>query len=45
MWADETTELFDVIAVSAGVRGTQVVLAPTDYLRATKAQLGAIARE
>jgi Cys-tRNA(Pro)/Cys-tRNA(Cys) deacylase len=41
---DETVELFDRVAVSAGVRGTQIVLAPSDYLRATKAKLGAIGR-
>jgi Cys-tRNA(Pro)/Cys-tRNA(Cys) deacylase len=42
-FVDETAELFDVIAVSAGVRGTQIVLAPRDYLRATNAKAGAIA--
>jgi Cys-tRNA(Pro)/Cys-tRNA(Cys) deacylase len=42
--ADETIELFDVISVSAGVRGTQILLAPRDYLRATGARLGAISR-
>jgi Cys-tRNA(Pro)/Cys-tRNA(Cys) deacylase len=41
---DETVELFEVISVSAGVRGTQILLAPADYLRATKAKLGAIAK-
>jgi Cys-tRNA(Pro)/Cys-tRNA(Cys) deacylase len=45
VWADETIELFDVISVSAGVRGTQMLLAPADYLRATKAVVGAIARD
>ena len=44
VWADETIELFDVISVSAGVRGTQMLLAPADYLRATKAAVGAIAK-
>ena len=44
-WADETIELFDEIALSAGIRGTQVILAPDDYLRATGAQVGAIARD
>jgi Cys-tRNA(Pro)/Cys-tRNA(Cys) deacylase len=34
-----------VIAVSAGVRGTQMLLSPADYLRATKAEPGAIARD
>jgi Cys-tRNA(Pro)/Cys-tRNA(Cys) deacylase len=43
-FVDETVELFDVISVSAGVRGTQILLAPADYLRATKAKLGAIAK-
>src|SRR5512146_16339 len=37
VFVDETIELFDVISVSAGVRGTQIFLAPADYLRATKA--------
>jgi Cys-tRNA(Pro)/Cys-tRNA(Cys) deacylase len=38
-FADETIELFDVISISAGQRGTQIVLAPADYLRATGATL------
>jgi Cys-tRNA(Pro)/Cys-tRNA(Cys) deacylase len=45
VFADETIELFDVVSVSAGVRGTQILLAPADYLRATKASVGAIAKE
>jgi Cys-tRNA(Pro)/Cys-tRNA(Cys) deacylase len=45
VFADETIELFDEISVSAGVRGTQIVLAPADYLRATRAAVGAIAKE
>lgn len=45
VFVDETMELFDEVAVSAGVRGTQLVLAPADYLRATKATVGPIARE
>ena len=43
-YADETIELFDVISVSAGVRGTQLVLAASDYLRATKAKTGPLTR-
>lgn len=43
VFVDETMEAFDVVAVSAGVRGTQILLAPTDYLRATRATVGAIA--
>ena len=38
-FADETIELFDVISVSAGMRGLQLVLAPADYLRAAEATL------
>ncbi|HLK36148.1 MAG TPA: Cys-tRNA(Pro) deacylase [Polyangiaceae bacterium] len=43
-FVDETIELFDRISVSAGARGTQIVLAPADYVRATKATAGAIAK-
>jgi Cys-tRNA(Pro)/Cys-tRNA(Cys) deacylase len=38
-YADETVELFDVISVSAGQRGLQLILAPADYLRAANATL------
>lgn len=40
---DELVQLHDRIAVSAGIRGTQIVLAPADYLRASAARLFAIA--
>ena len=43
-FADETIELFDVISVSAGIRGTQILLAPADYLRATNATVGPLTR-
>lgn len=43
-FADETIELFDVISISAGLRGLQLVLAPGDYLRAAEAKLADIAR-
>jgi Cys-tRNA(Pro)/Cys-tRNA(Cys) deacylase len=43
-YVDETIEFFDVVSVSAGVRGTQIVLVPADYLRATRGKLGAIGR-
>jgi Cys-tRNA(Pro)/Cys-tRNA(Cys) deacylase len=45
VYVDETVELFDVISISAGVRGTQILLAPADYLRAVKGAVGPIARE
>lgn len=38
-FADETIELFDLISVSAGQRGLQLILAPADYLRATAASV------
>lgn len=38
-FADETIELFDIISVSAGQRGLQLLLTPADYLRATSATL------
>jgi Cys-tRNA(Pro)/Cys-tRNA(Cys) deacylase len=44
VYVDETIHLFDVVSVSAGVRGTQIFLAPEDYLRATKAVVGPIGR-
>jgi Cys-tRNA(Pro)/Cys-tRNA(Cys) deacylase len=44
VYADETIQLWDVISVSAGVRGTQVILKPDDYLRVTGAVMGDIAR-
>jgi Cys-tRNA(Pro)/Cys-tRNA(Cys) deacylase len=45
VYADETIELFDVVSISAGVRGTQILIAPADYLRVTHASVVAIARE
>jgi Cys-tRNA(Pro)/Cys-tRNA(Cys) deacylase len=44
VFVDETMELYDVVSVSAGVRGTQILLAPADYLRAAKATVAAIAQ-
>jgi Cys-tRNA(Pro)/Cys-tRNA(Cys) deacylase len=38
-FADETIELFDIISVSAGLRGLQLILPPADYLRAAEATL------
>jgi len=44
VYIDETIELFDVVSVSAGTRGTQILLAPADYIRAAKGTVAAIAR-
>jgi len=42
VYVDETIELFDVVSISAGVRGLQILIAPADYLRATHGQLAAL---
>ncbi len=44
VYLDDSALCFPVIAVSAGVRGTQILLAPADYIRATSAASGTIAR-
>lgn len=45
VYVDETIELFEVISISSGMRGAQIVLAPADYVRVTGARAGAIAKE
>ena len=37
VFVDETAILFDRISVSAGTRGTQLILSPGDYLKAAEA--------
>jgi Cys-tRNA(Pro)/Cys-tRNA(Cys) deacylase len=44
-FADETIELFDQISVSAGQRGLQLLLAPSDYLRAANANLADLTKD
>lgn len=44
VFADETIVLHDLISVSGGRRGLQVLLAPGDYVRAVEATLGPITR-
>ena len=44
VYVDETAGLYDIISVSAGVRGTQILLAPSDYLAAVQGISGPIAR-
>lgn len=43
VYIDETAILFERISVSAGVRGTQILLNPEDYMRAVCAVAGALA--
>jgi Cys-tRNA(Pro)/Cys-tRNA(Cys) deacylase len=45
VYLDETVILFDKISVSAGVRGSQIILAPDDYIRAVNATTAEIGRE
>ncbi len=44
VFADERILAGAAIAVSAGLRGAQLVLAPADYVRATGATVGTLAR-
>lgn len=44
VFADESIELFDVISVSAGTRGMQIILSPANYLRAAEATVVALTR-
>jgi Cys-tRNA(Pro)/Cys-tRNA(Cys) deacylase len=41
VFLDETAELFDVISISAGQRGVQLLVKPQEYLRVTNAVVGA----
>jgi Cys-tRNA(Pro)/Cys-tRNA(Cys) deacylase len=43
LYLDETAELWDIISVSAGVRGMQMLLSPADLARVTGATYAAIA--
>ncbi|HEY4759810.1 MAG TPA: Cys-tRNA(Pro) deacylase [Thermoguttaceae bacterium] len=44
VFVDPSMEKFDIIAVSAGMRGLQILLNPKDYIQAVKATVGTIAR-
>jgi Cys-tRNA(Pro)/Cys-tRNA(Cys) deacylase len=45
VFLDEMAEIFDLISISAGVRGTQILISPADYVRAVDAKVAAIAVE
>ncbi len=45
VWIDETAQLFDVISISAGQRGLQILLHPEDYKRAVRGEYAAIAKD
>ena len=44
VFLDETAQLWDIISISAGMRGLQILLAPDDYLRVTKATIAPISQ-
>ena len=44
VFLDETAQLFDVISISAGLRGLQILIAPDDYVRVVKATVAPIAK-
>ncbi|MCA9550707.1 MAG: Cys-tRNA(Pro) deacylase [Myxococcales bacterium] len=43
VWVDRSIEAWPVVAVSAGTRGLQLLVAPADYLKATGGQLAELA--
>jgi Cys-tRNA(Pro)/Cys-tRNA(Cys) deacylase len=45
VYLDETAQLFDVISISAGLRGLQVLLTPDDYIRVVEPKVVPIAKE
>jgi Cys-tRNA(Pro)/Cys-tRNA(Cys) deacylase len=45
VYLDESAQLFDVISISAGMRGLQVLLSPGDYIRAVDARVVPIAKD
>jgi Cys-tRNA(Pro)/Cys-tRNA(Cys) deacylase len=45
VYVDETAQLFEVISISAGARGLQVLIAPEDYVRVVDAKFAAIAKD
>ena len=44
IYVDELAEICDVISVSAGMRGLQILLAPEDYIRSVRGRVAAIAK-
>jgi Cys-tRNA(Pro)/Cys-tRNA(Cys) deacylase len=45
VFIDETAQLFDLISISAGVRGLQILVAPDDYIRVVDAKVAPIAKD
>ncbi|MDB5389533.1 MAG: aminoacyl-tRNA deacylase [Planctomycetaceae bacterium] len=45
VFVDETMELFDLVSVSGGRRGLQILLSPADFLAVTKAKVGSFIKQ
>jgi Cys-tRNA(Pro)/Cys-tRNA(Cys) deacylase len=45
VYVDELIELYDVISISAGMRGLQILLNPSDYIRAVKGVIGMVSQD
>lgn len=45
VYVDELVELFDVISISAGTRGLQILLHSSDYVRAVQGVVGMISQD
>ncbi len=45
VFVDETIQLYERVSISAGQRGTQILLSPDDYIAATKARIAEIAKQ
>jgi Cys-tRNA(Pro)/Cys-tRNA(Cys) deacylase len=45
IFLDETAQLWDIISISAGMRGLQILLAPDDYLRVVNATVAPICQK
>ncbi|MBA3858915.1 MAG: Cys-tRNA(Pro) deacylase [Cyanobacteria bacterium PR.3.49] len=44
VYVDETMTLYAQVSVSAGVRGTQILISPDDYIKAVNATIGDICK-
>jgi Cys-tRNA(Pro)/Cys-tRNA(Cys) deacylase len=44
VFVDETIELFDTVSVSAGTGGLQILISPSDYVRAVQARVVPLAK-
>jgi Cys-tRNA(Pro)/Cys-tRNA(Cys) deacylase len=45
VYVDKSIDRFDVISISAGIRGLQILIAPAEYLKAAGATIAALTRE